>query len=139
MLDIIEKKVPFNDEKRQVMYALRATRQCVIEFEDIAHDAIRHMGVNEHMAKAMVGMMSDAISRWVRAGHAVNISGVGTLKLVVNCKAKTDPSLCSVDDLYRLKLQFYPCKEMTDALHTAAFRIRNRREAVERFGTKRKK
>lgn len=138
-LKIVEKKVPFNEADRQVMYLLKPVKQSVIEFDDIAHHAIRLMGINEHMTKAMTAMMSDAITRWITTGHAVNIANVGTLKPVVNCKAQTDPALCTVDDLYKLKLQFYPCKEMTDALHTVAFRVKNRKEMVERFQAKRKK
>lgn len=133
MLKLVEKKVPFNEKGKDVMYHLAIHKQGVIDFQTLARHTIEKMGVNRYMAEAMTGMMFEAMTTWLRTGHAVNIANVGTLRPVVNCKAHTNPADCSVDDLYKLKLRFYPCKDLMKQMSRSPLRVRNRAEMIARY------
>lgn len=137
-LKVIKKKVPFNEEGKRDMYCLRPAYNKVKEFKDLARDYIRLMGVNEHMAVAFSSMLCDGICHLIDTGYAVNIGDVGTLKPVVNSKAHVNPSDCSVDDVKRIKLQFFPCKKLNKTLGSVALRINNKREMVEKWKNERK-
>ena len=132
-LKIREKKVAFNKEGKRLMYHLHPIKQGVIEFEDLARRYIKHLGINEYMAVALSGMISEGICYWLKSGHAVNIGNVGTLKPVINCKAHLDPHECSVDDVQSVKLQFYPCKPINDTLKKVALRVENRKEFLQKW------
>lgn len=138
-LKIREKKVAFNKEGERLMYHLQPMKQGVVEFEDLAREYIKHLGINEYMAVALSGMMSEGICYWLKSGHAVNIGNVGTLKPVINCKAHLDPHGCSVDDVKSVKLQFYPCKPLNDTLGKVALRVENRKEFLQRWDEKQKR
>ena len=139
MLKIAEKKVPFNKEGEQEMYYLRPTGAGVKSFESLARGYIRHLGINEYLATALAAMISKGICFWIDSGYAVNIEKVGTLKPVINCKAHLDPRECSVEDVKSVKMQFYPCKEINRTLEKIAFRVKNRKEFVQRWQEKQKR
>lgn len=139
LVKIAEKKVPFNKEGERLMYHLRPTGAGIKDFEDLARGYIRHLGINEYMAEALAGMISEGICHWLDSGYGVNIAKVGTLKPVLKCKAHFDPHDCSVEDVKSINIRFYPCKEINDTLEKISLRVRGRKEFLQNWKEKRRR
>lgn len=130
-LEIARQPVPF--KKEGVMHSLRVSKQSVISFDKLAFREMEARGVRPALARMVAEELGDALRTWISAGHAVNITGVGTLRPVVNSKAHVDPHDCSVDDVRLGKLRFYPSAEMKEMFRDAHYHIRNREEYLAKW------
>lgn len=130
-LEIARQPVPFKEEG--VMHSLRVSKQSVISFDKLAFREMEARGVRPALARMVAEELGDALRTWISAGHAVNITGVGTLRPVVNSKAHVNPHDCSVDDVRLAKLRFYPSSEMKEVFRNAHFHIRNREEYLAKW------
>lgn len=130
-LEIVRQPVPFKEE--EVMYSVRGSKQSVISFDKLAYREMSVRGVRPALARMVAEELGDAIRSWLSAGHAVNITGVGTLRPVINSKAHTRPHDCSVDDIRQAKLRFYPSLEMKEMFRDAHYHIRNREEFLSKW------
>ena len=115
------------------MHSLRVSKQSVISFDKLAFREMEARGVRPALARMVAEELGDALRTWISAGHAVNITGVGTLRPVVNSKAHVDPHDCSVDDVRLGKLRFYPSAEMKEMFRDAHYHIRNREEYLAKW------
>ena len=88
-LEIVRQPVPFKEEG--VMHSLRVSKQSVISFDKLAYHEMEVRGVRPALARMVAEELGDALRSWLSAGHAVNITGVGTLRPVVNSKAHVRP------------------------------------------------
>jgi hypothetical protein len=130
-LEIARQPVPFKEEG--VMHSLRVSKQSVISFDKLAFREMEARGVRPALARMVAEELGDAIRSWISEGHAVNITGVGTLRPVVNSKAHVRPHDCSVDDVRLAKLRFYPSSEMKEMFRNAHYHIRNREEYISKW------
>lgn len=130
-LEIVRQPVPFKDE--EVMYSLRVSKQSVISFDKLAYREMAVRGVRPALARMVAEELGDALRSWLSAGHAVNITGVGTLRPVINSKAHASPCDCSVEDIRQAKLRFYPSLEMKEMFRDGHYHIRNREEFLAKW------
>lgn len=138
-LKVVEKKVPFREGEDKVMYCLKPKSAHPLAFGDKVVKRMCKYGIPKGWAQLAVTAMSETMVELLSEGHAVNIDEIGTFRLSVNSKAHTSPADCSLSDVRKRKLQFYPAKEMQTFLKNCSFQISGQRKFVEDWEKRKQK
>lgn len=128
--NILVMSIPYRKTKKKVLapdgtmheaWVLQQVSYPPIKFEDFVKECVESQGVSGSQVKGIASAMSDRLRHYLTLGHSVQIEGIGTLKPVFNAHSSENPEALSNDNVYKVKVQFYPHQDFKTMLQKMEF------------------
>lgn len=100
----------FTEEKKQI-YVAETNRGDVISTEKIAQFVAQETGARLAQVKMILNSLTNSMIAWIEEGHGVRLGNLGSFMPSIKSASSENPEEVGVK---KLKLTFYPSKELRD-------------------------